>query len=89
MGSKNISIKEDVVKYLDSLKSKDESYSDVILKLKERRGTNGPALLQFMNDHKINVDWTEQEKNIKEFRDSFEKGIQETIKYMEEARRKK
>jgi predicted CopG family antitoxin len=41
----NISIKGDTYKFLKSLKGRNESFSDVILRFKEKKTTNGKCLL--------------------------------------------
>ncbi len=88
MSSTNIALKDEAIRFLNSRKGKGESYSDVILKFKKKNASNGKALLRFAGILK-DVDWDEREKNMKEFRDSFEKRIAETAKYMEESRKKK
>ncbi len=84
----NISIKKEAYDFLRSFKTKDKSFSDVILELKENNYEKGSAksLLRFAGILK-DVDWTEREKRMKEFRASFNKRIKETAKYMEKSRK--
>lgn len=90
MASVNISIKKEAYDFLSRLKTKDRSFSDVILEFKENKEERGTAksLLRFagcLKDSGIN--WEEKEKRMKEFRDSFNKRIEETAKYMEKHRK--
>ena len=94
MGSVNISIKEDAYRFLKSMKRReDESFSEVILELKEKtgkRGLTGRELLQFAGALKDkNIDWEAKEKRMREFRKSFNKRVEETRKYMEKARKER
>ena len=88
MPSINISIKEEAYSFLKNLKTKDKSFSDVILELKENKYEKGSAksLLRFAGALK-NLDWEEKEKRMKEFRNSFNKRIEETAKRMESYRK--
>ena len=88
MPSINISIKEEAYSFLKNLKTKDKSFSDVILELKENKYEKGSAksLLRFAGALK-NPDWEEKEKRMKEFRDSFNKRIEEKEKRMESYRK--
>ena len=88
MPSINISIKKEAYEFLKSFKSKDKSFSDVILELKENRHEKGSAksLLRFAGALK-NLDWEEKEKRMKEFRNSFNKRVEETAKKMESYRK--
>ena len=88
MTSINISIKKEAYDFLKNFKTKDKSFSDVILGFKENGYKKGSAksLLRVagvLND----VDWNEREKRMKEFRASFNKRMKETAKYMEESRK--
>ena len=89
MASINISLTEEAYRFLKMLKGKDKSFSDVILEMKKNnaeRGT-GKALLKYagvLKDSKI--DWKEVEKNMQDFRKSFNKRVDETRKYMEKSR---
>ncbi|MBI2108147.1 hypothetical protein HYT54_03405 [Candidatus Woesearchaeota archaeon] len=73
---------------MKSFKSKDKSFSDVILELKENKYEKGSAksLLRFAGALK-NLDWDEKEKRMKEFRNSFNKRVEETAKRMESYRK--
>lgn len=75
MGSMNISIKDDAYAFLKSSKRKDESFSDVILRFKDRKRTTRD-LLRFAGGLKhLHIDWDEREKNMRRFRKSFDKRI--------------
>ncbi len=81
MGSMNISIKDEAYKFLKSLRGRDESFSDVILRFKEKRGNTGKDLISFVRSYKkLNVDWEEKKKNVKEFKRLYDRDIQEKIK---------
>lgn len=70
MTSVNISVKKDAYDFLRKLKSKDKSFSDVILSFKkdERRAMNFFGVLK-------NLDWNEKEERMKDLRRSFEKRV--------------
>ena len=90
MGSVNISIKEEAYRFLKSLKSKDASFSDVILEMKNK-GINSRGskenVLKFAGVLKnANIDWNEAEKRMKDFRKSFNKRVEKTREYMEDSR---
>lgn len=91
MTSINISIREEAYKFLKSLKSKDKSFSDVILELKkDRKFEKGSkeVVLEFAGVLKgRKIDWEDRKKRMKEFRDSFDNRTDETIKYMESYRK--
>ena len=84
----NISIKKEAYDFLKSFKTKEKSFSDVILDFKENNYEKGSAksLLRFAGVLK-DIDWEEREKRMKEFRASFNKRIKETADYMEKARK--
>lgn len=88
MPSINISIRKEAYEFLKSFKTKDKSFSDVILELKENKHEKGSAksLLRFAGALK-NLNWDEKEKRMKEFRHSFNKRIEETAKKMESYRK--
>ena len=88
MSSVNISIKKEAYEFLGSLKTKNKSFSDVILEFKENKFEMGntKSLLRFAGVLK-DVDWDEREKRMKEFRDSFNKRIKKTTEYMEKNRK--
>jgi predicted CopG family antitoxin len=82
----NISIKKEAYNYLGSLKAKDKSFSDVILEFKERdigRKGSKEAIMKFFGALKdMDIDWKEKEKTMKEFRESFNRRVGETIEKM-------
>lgn len=91
MSSVNIAIKEEAYSFLRSLKAKDESFSDVILRLKLKKAVNGKALIELRNEYDEvlkNVDLKNMENRMKEFREEVEKRMDETAEYMKEARAK-
>lgn len=79
MGSMNISIKDEAYAFLESLKSENKSFSDVILEFKERDLERGKekGILKFFGVLK-DSNWTEKEEIIRDFRESFEKRVKET-----------
>jgi predicted CopG family antitoxin len=70
MASMNISIKKEAYDFLKSMKSKEESFSDVILSFRDRSSD----ILQFFGKLK-DTDWDKMEKEMKGLRDSFEKRL--------------
>lgn len=89
MGSVNIAIRDEAYQFLKSMMKKDESFSDVILKLKGKKGNKENVMRLFGALKDEDIDWEVKEKRMKEFRDSVEKRIEQTTKYMEETRKKK
>jgi predicted CopG family antitoxin len=91
MGSVNISIREEAYLFLKSLKRGENSFSDVILEFKKNRKYekgSKEAVLQFAGVLKDkDVDWKAKEKRMREFRESFNKRMKETAKYMERSRK--
>ena len=73
MASINIAIKEEAYDYLKSLKSKDDSFSDVILGFKSKRKGDPKEILAKYFGKLKHVDWKAREKNMAEFRDEFNK----------------
>jgi len=71
MGSVNIAIKDEAYRFLQSLKSVDKSFSDVILEFKTRQKNEGKDLLRFFGVLK-SVDWKSNEGKMKDFRKEFE-----------------
>lgn len=71
MGSVNISIREEAYNYLSSLKTRDESFSDVILKFKEKKGSKEAIMKYFGVLKDKGIDWDEKEKRMKRVRDSI------------------
>jgi predicted CopG family antitoxin len=68
MASMNISIKKEAYDFLRSLKTKDRSFSDIILDFKKNKGD----IMRFAGVLK-DVDWDAREKEMREFRRSFNK----------------
>ena len=66
MTSVNISIKKEAYEFLQKLKSKDKSFSEVILSFKKDKND----IMKFFGVLK-DSDWNEKEKNIKKLRSSF------------------
>jgi len=64
MTSKNLSIREDIFRKLNEAKRDDESFSDVIERLLERRG----SLLPFWGTLADNKNMEEIERDIEEIR---------------------
>ena len=90
MGSINISLKREAYEFLKALKNAEKSFSDVILEFREKKkGTTKDLMKYFGVMNNMNIDWEAKERRMKEFRDSFNKRIEETRKYMEKARREK
>jgi len=73
MTNLNISIKEEAYRFLKSLKTKDQSFSDIILAFKKKNKNQN--IMRFFGVLK-NVDWDAREKEMgklrKEFEDHFE-----------------
>ena len=70
MTSINISVKKDAYDFLRRLKSKDKSFSDVILSFKKDKHTT----MNFFGILK-NLDWDKKEERMSDLRQSFEKRI--------------
>ncbi len=82
----NISLTEEAYNYLKMLKGKDKSFSDVIADMKEsgcvRKGSK-EAIMKFFGGLKDKgIDWNEKEKRMKEFREEFNKRMDNTRKEM-------
>ena len=71
MTSVNISVKKDAYDFLRKLKSKDKSFSDVILSFKKDEN----MIINFFGVLK-NLDWNGKEERMKDLRRSFEKRTQ-------------
>ncbi len=83
MGSMNISIRDEVYKFLKSLKSKNKSFSDVILELKQKKSSKDKILELFRQERDLQgIDWKEKEKRMNKLRKSFSERIKETKEYM-------
>ena len=83
MASINISLKDEAYQFLKSMKSKDKSFSDVILEFKETKGSKERLMSFFDALNDIDIDWNAKERSMKEFRDSFNRRIGKTIKKCE------
>lgn len=70
MTSINISIKSEAYDFLKNLKSKDKSFSDVILSFKKEHD-NAMRFFGILR----NIDWNEKDKHMKNLRDSFNKRL--------------
>ena len=82
----NISIKEEAYGFLKSLKTRDKSFSDVILGFKEKKGSKEGIMRFFGVLKDVDIDWDAKEETMGEFRNSFNKRLGETIKKMEKSR---
>lgn len=73
----NISLRKEAYDFLNSLKTKNKSFSEVILDFKKDKYEKGNAksLLRFAGILK-NVDWEEREKEMKALRKDFDKRIE-------------
>lgn len=79
----NISIRDEVYKFLKSLKSKNKSFSDVILELKQKKSSKDKILELFRQERDLQgIDWKEKEKRMNKLRKSFSERIKETKEYM-------
>lgn len=70
MASMNISIKGEAYTFLKSLKSKDRSFSDVILEFKAKDND----IMRFFGVLK-EIDWDKRSDSRKDFRDSFKRRL--------------
>ncbi|MEK6812880.1 MAG: antitoxin VapB family protein [Nanoarchaeota archaeon] len=77
MGSINISLKEEAYEFLKALKSKEKSFSDIILEFKEekmRRKGSKDSILQFWGVMRAtNDEWLQKERRMKKFREEIER----------------
>ncbi len=82
MGSINISLKREAYEFLRALKTRDKSFSDVVLEFKEKKeDRSGKSLLKYAGVLEgINIDWNAKEKRMRAFRESFNKRTEETRK---------
>ena len=71
MASVNISLKKEAYDFLKNLKTKDRSFSDVILSIKKEQN----SILRFFGVLK-DIDWADKENRIKGLRGSFSKRLQ-------------
>ena len=90
MGSVNISLKKEAYEFLKSLKSKDQSFSEVILEFKGQK-SNREKILELFNEKRdlSGIDWQEKGRRMKATRERVAKRIGETREYMEQARKEK
>ena len=77
-----ISINQEAYNFLKSLKAGDESFSDVILKFKEKKGSKEAIMKYFGVLKDKGIDWNEKEKRMKGFRGEVEERINSTTRYM-------
>lgn len=71
----NISIKKEVYDFLKSLKSANESFSDIILEFKEKetcKKGSKEAIIRFSGALKNKKDWDINKKKMKKFREETE-----------------
>jgi predicted CopG family antitoxin len=69
MASVNIAIKKEAYDYLESLKEKEESFSDVILKMKSQKSSLQKIMPYFGSLKDFDI--KEFEKESRKFRESF------------------
>ena len=70
MTSINISLKKEAYDFLKNLKTRDKSFSEVILSFKKEKND----IMRFFGALK-DVDWAEREENMKKMRASFNKRL--------------
>ena len=72
-----VSLRKEAYEYLRSIKSENESFSDVILKLKKERTITGPILAQSLKAHTPpnKKYFTEREKSLHTTKKRFEQRI--------------
>tara|TARA_Y100000310_G_C20358554_1_gene657845 strand:+ start:92 stop:307 length:216 start_codon:yes stop_codon:yes gene_type:complete len=71
MTSINISIKREAYNFLKNLKTKDKSFSDIILSFKKEPDN----IMRFFGVLK-DVNWDEKEQDMKKLRSSFKRKLQ-------------
>ena len=71
MTSINISLKKEAYDFLRNMKTKDSSFSDIILSFKKEQS----SILRFFGALK-GIDWKEKEKSMKSLRESFDMRLQ-------------
>ena len=71
MTSINISVKKEAYDFLRNLKTRDKSFSDIILSFKNERGD----IMKFFGVLK-NIGWDEKERNMRNLRESFNRKLQ-------------
>ncbi|MBW3019473.1 antitoxin VapB family protein [Candidatus Woesearchaeota archaeon] len=70
MASMNIAIKEEAYRFLKSIKSENDSFSDAILQFKNRER----GVMRFFGVLR-NIDWKKRETHMKALRESFEERL--------------
>ncbi len=91
MGSVNISLRREAYEFLRSLKRNSESFSDIVLGFRKRNSnSNRDRILGLFNQKRdlSAIDWKEKERRMKSFRDSFNKRLAETRRYMKKSGQK-
>ena len=79
MSSINISLKKEAYEFLRSLKSRERSFSDVILEFKDNRSNQD--IMKFFGVLKNeDIDWEGKKKRMKRFRESFNRRMAERVK---------
>ena len=71
MASINISVKKEAYDFLKDMKTKDKSFSDIILSFKKEQN----SVMRFFGALK-EIDWKEKENSMKSLRESFNKRLQ-------------
>ena len=59
MGSTNIAIKDEAYLFLKSMRGKNDSFSDVILRFKEKKGSKEAIMKYFGALKNEGIDWAE------------------------------
>ena len=83
MASTNISIKNEAYLFLRSLRGRDDSFSDVIMRFKEKKGSKEAIMKYFGALKNEDIDWAEKEKRMKRLRDSVNKRMEFARKNMQ------
>jgi len=79
MGSINISLKKEAYDFLNSIRKKDQSFSEIILEFKKEKKFTGKDLLKYAGV--LNEERAEEiKKEIKENRKDFEKELNKRVK---------
>ena len=79
MGSINISLKKEAYDFLNSIRKKDQSFSEIILEFKKEKKFTGKDLLKYAGV--LNEERAEEiKREIKNNRKSFEKELNKRIK---------
>ena len=71
MTSINISVKKEAYDFLKNMKTKDKSFSDIILSFKKEQS----SVMRFFGALK-ELNWKEKENSMKSLRESFNKRLQ-------------